>query len=536
MSQVWHLFRNDLRASKHILTVWFGALAAYVATAWRDPLTLETNIHASAIGILTMVVAVVAAAMLIQQDSLVGVRPFWMTRPIRWWSLLGAKALFGAVFLVGAQLFACTALLVRFGASPGELPFFLVEIGAGQVWLLAVAVLLATVTTGATQFITVGVVAYVGTIGGIIYVDWMLGASESGSRTWPFGEWVLLTSVILIPMRYSGLSRWKTCLAIMACWTGIVLWPVTGWAPANRDRQSAASPLAGVSLEAGAMNLGEIGYQAAFHNNGDARSEGFVVRWKAQGLDANHAIRLDELKGQIHWDDGEVTGIQGARLGTVRGSGPISSMDLSEIRFRTASVVTFDQLLEPDQVYGKQGRLKARLTGWLQTMAEYGSAPLVAGAAVEGDGYAVRVESVSMDDASATILFRERRLVRSDEKADWPEPMIFRRDTGTRLLETGANRVGSATHGWVTSWPVIEVRERELIYEWHRQAREIAESGPRWLADAELTVIGYAPVRRVSMEVDVPNFRVIRNQALERRSRMPQQQGALDPRPGPGRP
>jgi len=313
----------------------------------------------------------------------------------------------------------------------------------------------------------------------------------------------------LIVLRYAGLSRWKTTGAVVACWAGLILFPLAGWEPAKESREPAAPPLAGVSLRAGLLNPSDEGFQAAFNGGGDVRSEGYVVRWEAIGLKPDQTLRLDHLHGEVLWGDGEVTRVEGQMLGRVRGSGSVPELGLGAIDDRPVSIVIFDQLADPESVFGKQGVLRAQLTGRLQRLEICGSSPVVTGATLESNGYAVLLESVLTDSGRAAIHFRERQVASVDKSADWPQPLIFRRDSGTRLFETVVGGFGSRMQGWVSGWPVISIRERDLVYEWGKQPPEVVDPGPEWLEKAEMTLIGYAPGRRVTLELEVPDFRVV---------------------------
>ena len=72
-------------------------------------------------GLLTVLIPVswwLLIARVIHAETLVGDRQFWLTRPYEWKKLLGAKALFLAVFLYLPLLIAQCLLLFRAGFHP----------------------------------------------------------------------------------------------------------------------------------------------------------------------------------------------------------------------------------------------------------------------------------------------------------------------------------------------------------------------------------------------------------------------------------
>ena len=222
MSQVWHLFRCDLRASKSILLAWFGSLAGYSAFAFQDPLMSDWTIHGAILGMLTTLVGVVCAALLVQQDSLIGVQPFWKTRPLSSWELLLSKVLFLLLVFVASHLALCSLILLRFNVALAELPPLLAS-GSWQ-WTanMAAGVALATLAAGAAQLVAAWLIVYVATIGAFLAITAAIGGQTITLGGPKFTLSLLALSGVLILLRYGGFSRLKTFPIAVIGWCAFV--------------------------------------------------------------------------------------------------------------------------------------------------------------------------------------------------------------------------------------------------------------------------------------------------------------------------
>ncbi len=132
MIQVLHIFRKDAR---HLWREIAASLALLVAFAWLDIRSWSQPYGAMAGGSLFFLSAQVlpglVTAMLpvswiflivrvVQGESLVGDRQFWVTRPYDWKQLLVAKALFVVTFVNFPLLLADAFLLARAGFHPAH--------------------------------------------------------------------------------------------------------------------------------------------------------------------------------------------------------------------------------------------------------------------------------------------------------------------------------------------------------------------------------------------------------------------------------
>src|SRR6266566_779128 len=87
MRQALHIFKKDIR----YLWLEIGLVLALAAIfSWREPEWAE---------LLLLVAGTYLIARLIQAEAIPGDRQFWVTRPYRWKSLIGAKLLFIFAFV-----------------------------------------------------------------------------------------------------------------------------------------------------------------------------------------------------------------------------------------------------------------------------------------------------------------------------------------------------------------------------------------------------------------------------------------------------
>ncbi|HEX8881224.1 MAG TPA: hypothetical protein VF749_14390, partial [Candidatus Acidoferrum sp.] len=157
MSQILNIFQKDARHHWPEVLVSWALLAVYV---WNQPRewanqTVEIRLVSVLLNMLPALMVLSWAflvARLVQGESLVGDRQFWVTRPYVWYKLLAAKLLAILAF-IHVPLFISQIVLLRLGHFP-VLPNLssLVEVQLMFVLiLLAGAMALSAVTSGIGQ-------------------------------------------------------------------------------------------------------------------------------------------------------------------------------------------------------------------------------------------------------------------------------------------------------------------------------------------------------------------------------------------------
>src|SRR5215472_5298384 len=155
MSQIFHIFRKDMRHHWPEIVISLAALAAYVwrvIRSWEPQTMYSIGGFAGAwgsglIAVLLPVTWWFLMLRVVQSEALVGDRQFWITRPYEWKKLLAAKVLFVLLFINVPLLFAGIFLLARAGFSPA--PYWL-----GLLWMQLLLVLMPLLPTMALAAVT----------------------------------------------------------------------------------------------------------------------------------------------------------------------------------------------------------------------------------------------------------------------------------------------------------------------------------------------------------------------------------------------
>ncbi len=226
MKQVLHIFQKDVRHYWREGTV---AVALMAAFAWNDMRSWagEGSVGYSGIGgllsdrfllglveVLLPIAWAFVIVRVIQGESLVGDRQFWITRPYEWKNLLAAKVLFVLVFVNFPLLIADIFLLAKAGFPPTR---YL----AGLLWMqvlmtLFPILLIAVLATVTANILQVGLAVLVIALYliGMISLSEQIPSSSFSSSIADSAQTVLLigTSVAVVLLQYArretGKSRW----------------------------------------------------------------------------------------------------------------------------------------------------------------------------------------------------------------------------------------------------------------------------------------------------------------------------------------
>jgi len=222
MSQILHIFRKDVRHFWIEILCSILVLSAYIwrvlhqwanpmaVSDWRVPIFLQGLLMA-----LTPISWCLLVVRAVQDESLVGDRQFWVTRPYEWKKLLAAKALFIFLF-VNVPLFAANVIFLR---SSGFAPTrYLV----GLAWIQLSVVLILILPAACVSVVTstfVQVILWTLGLGGYIALVASLSSLVPDSH--------IQTSV-------SDISDWIAPAIFGVGFLGIILWQYTrrrAWIP-----------------------------------------------------------------------------------------------------------------------------------------------------------------------------------------------------------------------------------------------------------------------------------------------------------------
>lgn len=188
MTQALHIFRKDLRHQWIDLSLYLALLVItgfLIPTQWPGHWTSNAMLpwFSSLIQIVVPIMWLVMIARLVHEESLVGNRQFWTTRPYSWASLLSAKLLF-LLLCIGLPYLVMECCMALYGGvSPFNAGFLVSSIkDLLIVWTPLLLVACITSTFVSTFFtVLVGMVAWTGVLA------YLLG-SNGPSATAPFAH------------------------------------------------------------------------------------------------------------------------------------------------------------------------------------------------------------------------------------------------------------------------------------------------------------------------------------------------------------
>ena len=246
MRQAWHIFLKDVRRLRYELIVILAMTAAYAwLQAHWSPLynarNGRVNVTANMLRVFLLPMAWwYLASLAVYGEPLPGDRQFWVTRPYRWTSLLGAKLLFIVAFVSFPLLLADCFILTLQGfhpwANPGGLLWHEVAV---FVVLLLPMIAVACITTSFARVVLVGLA----TIISIVVLETVL--SPYGNTMIGFsveGEWIggsllclvlLSTALAIMILQYRSRRTWVSrtifvaAVLLLLCSGRFLPWDIT---------------------------------------------------------------------------------------------------------------------------------------------------------------------------------------------------------------------------------------------------------------------------------------------------------------------
>lgn len=257
MNQIVHIFKKDVRRFSWDIGLSLSLTALYAwcqPMAWR-PFELLTGegaryVGASLLGPLLVLAWMVMLTRLIHQESPVGDKQFWVTRPYRWPDLLAAKLLFVLAFITIPLLIAQLLLLAAagFGASHHLSVLFQIHLVL-TVFLLLVAAL--AVVTGAAQRTRTAFLVLIFLIASVLTGSSIVPYRYSSIWDWP-GRVLLIVIPALVIVRQYALR--KTTQAQWLLFGGVSLFLIIRAIPPAATMNEAQYPM----LSAGSESYFEI--------------------------------------------------------------------------------------------------------------------------------------------------------------------------------------------------------------------------------------------------------------------------------------
>jgi len=231
MSQTLHIFRKDIRHHWPEILVSLLLLAAFVwheSAEWSGnfPSLSLLQILFSFVNTLLPLSWCLMIVRLVHEESLVGDRQFWVTRPYEWPSLLAAKLLFLVVFIHLPVFVAQLLLLSRasFPIAPNLTGLLGMQIGLGLLFLAPVT--LAVVTRSLAQALIVAIGTFlvflaVGSLVSLVPSETMSSALENSGILQ--GSLLLAAPVAAILWQYARRRTWHSRSLLLAAGAAMVL-------------------------------------------------------------------------------------------------------------------------------------------------------------------------------------------------------------------------------------------------------------------------------------------------------------------------
>ncbi len=325
MNQIWNIFRKDARHLRIEIAASLALLAAFVwfdIRSWSGIDNFATGAAAALsffftaqalpglVNALLPISWIFLIVRVIQSESLVGDRQFWVTRPYSWKQLLTAKALFVLAFINFPFLCADVFLLARAGFHPTHYV-------AGLLWMQLLWIVcvflstaaLASVTRSVPQMLLAVLFVALYVISSSALSSMIRKSTVSGGVDWWEGLLLIGVAVVIIVTQYSrrktGFSRW---LIAGVCAFLTVTAVVTALIPSDPSRIAREYPLLGGAppLELGLIRSpyeGEGNYTPSYNNE-----VSLVLPLSVSGIPKGSFLTLDgtlvtltNTKG-FHWE------------------------------------------------------------------------------------------------------------------------------------------------------------------------------------------------------------------------------------------
>jgi hypothetical protein len=170
MQQILHIFKKDIRRHWLEILISLALLGLYARIMTRPTVDRMVapdyipwaEISAGTLTSLLIIFWIFLSIRLVQGETLVGDRQWWVTKPYEWWKLLAAKEVFLLAF-IGAPLFLVQLYLLHHAAFAIHSYFFGVlgmQLALGT-FLFLPAVALASLTKGLGQAFIVFLIVFV---------------------------------------------------------------------------------------------------------------------------------------------------------------------------------------------------------------------------------------------------------------------------------------------------------------------------------------------------------------------------------------
>lgn len=558
MTQAAHIFRKDLRRLRWWLVLWTALLAGRVllATSWTldaggmfagDILLEQVK---GALGLATFVLFGVLAARLVQDEPLVGLDWFWLTRPYDRSALVAAKLAFALLFFVGLPLVAELTIMAAYGAGTWDMlrasSLFVARDARWTAGLMVFAVLTSTLVGFALGIAATGAALSLALLGAFAVAMLRIEESTPPSAVLPDATQsvvatavFILASLVVIVYQYyrrrRGLALALTAVGLAAVVLVPLIWPwrITPVAPVSPA--TVAQDTAGVTVRVDRPSPPVITDEPPFRRRDRRRYVGLPVElgdlpagYRSQGTFAESRLELasGEVLESRQTAGGAFVAIasfggEGAHeLQGVLGDVRMLPVPSEAVRPPHVSVLTVtDEQLER---HGSEpGRLVSTLHIPLQHSTVVGALPLTEGALLRRGNMQFELVRIQRRHDGCTILLRQWRatsflspreyrrhefLLRNSHRQEAYAAGVQHRSFGASsffllslfgfTLDPGRQGF-SVEHFWMDVPPP-----------WRSRAGERSTIDAPWLAGADFVIVETVPAGVVTRTIVLDDFRM----------------------------
>jgi hypothetical protein len=226
MNEILHIFRKDVRRHWPEILIGLVLMGLYAKVTLKEPseqsMATSMNflrISATSVPPLLVFFWVFLAVRVVQGETLVGDRQWWVTKPYEWWKLLAAKQMFLLVF-ASAPLFFVQLYLLHHA----DFPVFTnlgrvvtMQIGLGLVFFLP-SVGLGSLTKNVGQAVLGIVAIFVGILGMAALIDKVpnSGMSAAADGLGEVTQILMLGSIVVaVGWQYARRRTWAARAVVL---------------------------------------------------------------------------------------------------------------------------------------------------------------------------------------------------------------------------------------------------------------------------------------------------------------------------------
>jgi hypothetical protein len=311
MNQAGHIFVKDARHLRWEIAISLVLMVAYVVVApvlWKprggggaDAMVIqELQGVASILGMLVGVSWWILVTRVVQSESLVGDRQWWITKPYEWNQLLGGKLLFVGAFLFLPIVIAKGVVLAEGGFTPFA---WLPGLGYSLVLFAAYLILPLMAIAMVTSTFARATLTILGVLVAFVAIEAIVAISRVGGFTvwwtgWPTLAILLCAACGGIGLQYARRATWITRLILAG---GLVLVSVAFALPGDSALIALTYPQAAAPLQ--------LSYDAGskvtnYSQSSGSRRIGIGVPVQVSGIAAGRAVNLDAMQVTAEAADG----------------------------------------------------------------------------------------------------------------------------------------------------------------------------------------------------------------------------------------